>query len=86
MEHNKSTRLTMLKQKLNHIESLTTPMSPCASPRVPAISPPFSKDDQNIGGGGVTHLDVSGFAPLDDTIYEANSIHQRQPPTPLPVN
>ena len=67
-------KLTELKQRLNHIENLPTPMSPCA----PTLSPAFMKSDAFAGH----HLDVSGLAPLDETIYEGHSIHQRPQPPP----
>ena len=71
-------KLSELKQRLNHIENLPTPMSPCA----PAISPPFVKKDPFAGH----HLDVSGLAPLDETVYEGHSLHQRPQHPPRQVS
>ena len=94
--HNKSTKLESLKQRLIEFESNRTPVSPSTmSPRLPKedeISPPYNstRKDLNIhcgrggGGGGEGgsgrnhHLDVSGLAPLEDTVCETNVVHQQQ--------
>ena len=60
--------MATLKKKLYHIESM-----PASSPGTFETSLP---SDGKVGENAP--LDVSGLAPLDDTVYEANSIYQQQ--------